>query len=180
MIRKILTLTLCLIISSCSGFTSGAGLKLKTGDHFVKLGNEQFIVFEKPIGNCGASVIFFGIILPVIPVWLNLNSCEKGFDVEVTGIQKLGEDAKIKLKYNGIIYDPVSTEKLTMFYGKKGEYQAEYSKKFKFKIDNFWKFRMADDKAIIVNGKVDGKDFIGELPVKWGVMTYNSWAIPGV
>ena len=178
MIKKLLTLTLCLIISSCSGFTSGAGLKLKTGDSYVKLGNEV-ISFEKPAGNCGASVVFFGIVLPVIPVWFNFNSCEKAFDIKVTGIQRLGEDAKIKLKYNGVTYDPVSVEKLTMLYGKKGEYQAEYGKKFRFKVENFWKFRMADDKAVIISGKVDGKDFIGELPVKWGIMTYDNWVIPG-
>ena len=178
MIKKLLTLTLCLIISSCSGFTSGAGLKLKTGDSYVKLGNEV-ISFEKPTGNCGASVVFFGIVLPVIPVWFNFNSCEKAFDIKVTGIQRLGEDAKIKLKYNGVTYDPVSVEKLTMLYGKKGEYQAEYGKKFRFKVENFWKFRMADDKAVIISGKVDGKDFIGELPVKWGIMTYDNWLIPG-
>jgi hypothetical protein len=178
MIKKLLILTLCLIISSCSGFTSGAGLKLKTGDSYVKLGNEV-ISFEKPTGNCGASVTFFGIVLPVIPVWFTLNSCEKAFDIKVTGIQKLGEDAKIKLKYNGVTYDPVSMEKLTMLYGKKGENQAEYGKKFRFKVENFWKFRMADDKAIIITGKVDGKDFVGELPVKWGIMTYDNWVIPG-
>lgn len=179
MIKKLLTLlTLCFVISSCSGFTSGAGLKLKTGDNYVKLGT-KFISFEKPAGNCGGSVIFFGIILPVIPVWVTLNSCEEAFDLRVTGIQELGEDAKIKLKYNGVIYDPVSIENLTMLYGKKGEYQAEYGKKFRFKIENFWKFRMADDKVIIISGKIDGKYFVGELPVKWGIMTYNNWVIPG-
>jgi hypothetical protein len=38
---------------------------------------------------------------------------------------------------------------------------------------------MADDKAIIVIGKTkDGKEFIEELPVKWGVMTYYNWSFP--
>ena len=40
---------------------------------------------------------------------------------------------------------------------------------------------MADDKAIIISGKTkDGKKFTEEIPVKWGVMNYNNWAVPGV
>lgn len=67
-----------------------------------------------------------------------------------------------------------------MFYGINGEHKSEYGKKFKFKIDNFWKFRMANDKAIIVIGKTeDGKEFTEELTVKWGVMTCSNWALPG-
>ena len=188
MIRKILTLTLCLIISSCSGFTSGAGLKFKTENRtenrFVKLKNGTFATFQEPIGKCGASITFFGILLPIIPVWFSLNSCEQSFDIDFTGasgVPRLGQDTKIKLKYNGIIYDPVAVEKLVMFYGRNGEHQSEYGKKFKFKIDDFWKFRMDDDKAIIIIGKTeDGKEFSEELPVKWGVMTYSNWAVPGV
>ncbi len=176
---------LCLTISSCTGFTSGAGLKLKTGNSRVaKLKDGTFVDFEKPIGRCGASIAFFGILIPIIPVWLSSNSCEKSFDIDFIGaahIPKLGQEANIKLKYNGVIYDPVVVEKLIAYYGKNGEHQSEYGKKFKFKIDNFWKFRMADDKAIIIIGKVTGgKDFTEELPVKWGVMTYNHWALPGV
>ena len=184
MIRKLLILTLCLIVSSCGGATFVAGLKFKkevgaetnlgnpgfTSD-VVKLSSGKFIGFERPIGDCGAGVSFFGIILPVIPVWANLNSCEKSFDVSISGL----EISNAKLKYNGTIYDPVDVEKLIEPYKTK----YEYGKKFKFKIDNFWKFRMADDKAIIVSGKTkDGKEFTEELPVKWGVMIYYNWAFP--
>jgi hypothetical protein len=183
MIKKLLTLTLCLIITSCNGFTSGAGLKFKTGNRDVELKSGTFVMFQEPLGKCGASVTFFGILLPIIPVWFRSNSCEKSFDIDFTGavsIPKLGQNANIKLKYNGVIYDPVAVEKLVMFYGKNGEHQSEYGKKFKFKIDNFWKFRMADDKAIIIIGKTeDGKEFTEELPVKWGIMTYNYWEVPG-
>ncbi len=179
MIKKTLTFVLCLVIFNCSGFTSGAGLKLKTGNNYVKFGKEV-ISFEQPAGKCGANVIFFGILLPIIPVWFNSNSCEKSFDIDIVGIQRLGEDSKIKLKYSNTIYEPIAVEKLAMLYGKKGESRAEYGKKFKFKIENFWKFRIANDKAIIIKGKADGKDFEGEIPVKWGITTYNNWAIPGV
>ena len=188
MIKKILTIILCLIISSCSGFTSGAGLKFKTENRtenkFVKLKNGTFATFQEPIGDCGSSITFFGILLPVIPVWFSLNICEKSFNIDFTGtsgVPRLEQDTKIKLKYNGIIYDPITVEKLVMFYGKNGENKSEYGKKFKFKINNFWKFRMADDKAIIISGKTeDGKEFTEELPVKWDVMIYNNWALPGV
>ena len=184
MIKKILTLILCLVISSCAGFTSGAGLKFRTGNsRNVELKDGTFAMFQKPIGNCGASVTFFGILLPIIPVWFISNTCEKSFEIDFVGavtIPTLGQEASIKLKYNGIVYDPVAIEKLAMFYGKKGEHKSEYGRKFKFKIDNFWKFRVADDKAIIIMGKINGKEFIEEIPVKWGVITYNNWSIPGV
>jgi hypothetical protein len=107
--------------------------------------------------------------LPLIPVWLNLNRCEKSFDVSISGLGI----SNAKLKYNGTIKDPVVVEKL-----RETEYEY-YEKKFKFKIDNFWKFRMADDKTIIVSGKTkDGKEFTEELPVKWGVALYNEWSFP--
>ena len=97
--------------------------------------------------------------------------CEKGFDVSISGV----EVSNTKLKYNGTVYDPVIIEKLIEPYKTK----YEYGKKFKFQIPNFWKFRMADDKAIIVSGKTkDGKEFSEELPVKWGVMTYYNWSFP--
>ena len=184
MIKKLLILTLCLIISSCGGISVGAGIKFKkpvdaksyagnpgfTKD-VVKLSNNTIIGFERPIGNCGAGVTFFGIILPVIPVWLNLNSCEKSFDINISSL----EVSSAKLKYNNIIYDSVAVEKLVEPYKTK----YEYGKKFKFKIDNFWKFRMADDKAIIIIGKTkEGKEFTEELPIKWGVALYNEWSFP--
>jgi hypothetical protein len=182
MIKKLLTLTLCLIISNCIGFNSAAGLKFKTGDKVVKLKNGTFVTFERPIGNCGTKVTFFGIILPVIPVHFSSNSCEKSFDIDFAGavsIPELGREAGVKLKYNGIIYDPVAVEKLVMSYGINGENKSEYGKKFKFKIDSFWKFRMADDKAIILSGKTkDGKEFTEDLPVKWGVMVYKNPDLP--
>ena len=188
MIKKILVILLCLSNSGCSGFTSGAGLKFKTENRtenrFVKLKNGTFATFQEPIGKCGASVTFFGILLPIVPVWFNLNRCETSFNIDFTGgsgVPRLRQDANIKLKFNGVIHDPFAVEKLVMFYGKNAEYQSEYGRRFKFKIDNFWKFRMTDDKVIIVSGKTeDGKEFTEELPVEWGVMTYNGWALPGV
>ena len=184
MIRKLLILTLCLIVSSCGGISIVAGLKFKssvdigpdTGGNpnslsdAAKLSNGKFIIFERPIGKCGGGVNFFGIILPIIPVWMNLNSCEKSFDVNISSLEISGA----QLKYNNTVYEPVVIEKLIEHMT-----EYEYGKKFKFKIDNFWKFRMADDKAIIVSGKTkDGKEFTEELPVKWGVMTYYNWAFP--
>lgn len=50
---------------------------------------------------------------------------------------------------------------------------------FIFKIPSFWKFRIADDKVIIVNVKTEGgKEFTEEVPVKWGVMSYHHWSFP--
>ena len=187
MIRKIILAILCLSISSCNGFTAGAGLKFqtenRTENRFAKLKNGMFFDFEKPAGNCGAGIIFFGILLPVIPVWFISNSCEKSFDIAFTSIvsnPELGREANIKLKYNGIIYNPVAVEKLLeSYYIQNGENRLQYGRKFKFKIDNFWKFRMADDKAIIIIGKTeDGKEFTEELLVRWGIMTYNEWSGP--
>lgn len=185
--KKISILILCLILSSCGGFTEVAGLKFKkevnskthggnpgfTGD-VVKLNSVTTVAFERPIGKCGASVSFFGILLPVIPVWLNFNSCDKSFDIDIYGFEILA-----KLKYNGTTYEPIKVEKLIEVHVQDEKYKYEYGRKFKFKIDNFWKFRMADDKAIIVIGKTkDGKEFTEELPVKWGVMTYYNWYLP--
>ncbi len=185
MIRKLFTLTLCLIISSCGGFSVGAGLKFKkkvdakthagnpgfTGDG-VALDISTGVVFERPIGKCGANVTFFGILLPVIPVWMAFNSCEKEFVISSSSKEIVG----LKLKYNGIIHDIIITEKWEK---KHGDQVYMDGKKFKFKIDNFWKFRMADDKAIIVIVKTnDGKEFTKELPVKWGLMTYYHWSFP--
>jgi hypothetical protein len=198
MIKKISLIILCLSISSCGGFTYVAGLKFKkevgakthggnpgfTSDT-TKLSNGIIIGFDRPIGKCGGGLTFFGILLPVIPVWFTMNSCEKEFV-----IVDAGGDIKLdlKLKYNGNIYEPNFTGNKVTYDGNvyapqtnvKGEIGYSYSTpEFKFKIDNFWQFRMADDKAIIVIGKTkDGKEFTEELPVKWGVMTYNNWAIP--
>ncbi|MBU6338373.1 MAG: hypothetical protein KGQ36_00145 [Rickettsiales bacterium] len=185
MIKKLLTLILCLIIINCGGATYVAGLKFKKGvdaesDHgnpnsttdVVKLSNGKFINFPRPIGECGAGITFFGILLPVVPVWFTLNSCEEEFVINSTSEKILD----IKLKYNEKVYNHIAIEKWEK---KQGDQVYMEGKKFKFKIDNFWKFRMADDKAIIVSGKTkDGKDFTEELPVKWGVMTYNNWVVP--
>lgn len=185
MIKKISIFLLCLFISSCSGFTSGAGLKFRNGSGIGEnLKDGTYVMFQKPLGKCGASIKFFGILVPIIPVWFSANSCEKSFDIEFAGSvsnPKLGQEADIKLRYGGVIYYPVAVEKLTMLYGKKGEHKSEYGRKFKFKINSFQKFKMADDKAIIISGKTkDGKKFTEEIPVKWGVMNYNNWAVPGV
>jgi len=184
MINKLLILTLCLILSSCGGISVVAGLKFKSSvdtgpeaggnpnslSDVAKLGNGKFIIFERPIGKCGAGVTFFGIILPIIPVWTSLNSCEKSFDINVSSL----EVSITKLKYDNTIYEPVAIEKLI-----ENMTEYEYGKKFKFKIDNFWNFRIANDKAIIIIGKTkDGKEFTEELPVKWGVMTYYNWSFP--
>ena len=186
MIKKLLILTLCLIVSSCGGISVGAGVKFKksvnaesfagnpgfTSDG-VKLNNDISINFPRPIGECGSGVTFFGIILPVIPVWFNLNRCEKSFVINISDTEVLSA----KLKYNGVIHDPVATERRVdiahswVLYGVLTEY--------KFQIPNFWKFRMVDDKAIIVSGKTkDGKEFTEELPVKWGIMLYKEWSFP--
>ena len=83
---------MCLIVSSCGGISVRANIKFKkpvdaeslggnpgyTKD-VVKLNNGTIISFPRPIGNCGAGITFFGVILPVIPVWLNLNRCEENF-----------------------------------------------------------------------------------------------------
>ena len=182
-------LTLCLIISSCGGFSVVAGLKFKKSvgaksnagnasftEDTLKLGSKGYVSFKRPMGKCGASITFFGIILPVIPVWVTLNDCKKEFAIDFSG--PTGEEDKVtmKLKYNGNVYDSVYTKELAHEY--KGE-KYIYGKKYKFKIDNFWKFRMADDKTIIVTGKTEsGEEFTQELPVKWGIMIYNNWAIP--
>jgi hypothetical protein len=139
----------------------------------VKLSNGIVIGFSRPIGECGAGITFFGIILPVIPVWFNLNNCEKNFVINISGTEVLNA----KLKHNGVIYSPVAVVKKVnithswVLYGSLTEY--------KFQIPNFWKFRMAKDKAIIVTGKTkDGKEFAEELPVKWGIMLYKEWSFP--
>jgi hypothetical protein len=184
MIRKLFIVILSLSISSCGGFTKVAGLKFKKEvgaetnggnasftEDVIKLRNNIIVGFKRPIGKCGAGVTFFGIILPIIPVLINLNSCEESFDISISGLAI----SSAKLKYNSVIYDPVVIEKLIEPY----KTQYEYGKKFKFKILNFWDFRMANDKAIIIIGKTkDGKEFIEELPVKWGVMTYYNWSFP--
>jgi hypothetical protein len=188
MIKKSLTIALCLIIANCGGISVGAGVKFKKSvgaesfggnpgfmKDVIKLSNGTIIGFERPISNCGAGITFFGIVLPVIPVRMTLNSCEKSFDINISGL----EISNAKLKYSNTSYEPVAVEKLIEVHGQNEEYKYEYGKKFKFRIDNFWKFRMADDKAIIVSGKTkDGKEFTEELPVKWGVMPYNEWSFP--
>jgi hypothetical protein len=183
MIKKLFILTLCLILSNCIGFNSAAGLKFRTGDERVaELKNGIFIDFERPIGSCGVKVIFFGIVLPIIPIWLSSNSCEQSFDIAFTAIisnPKLGREVNIKIKYNGVIHDPSLVENLSEFhYMQNGESRMQYGKKFKFKINDFGKFKEADDKAIVIHGKINGKEFIEELPVKWGVMFYKNPSIP--
>lgn len=185
MIKKILMLSLYLMISNCGGFNAASGLKFKkeidtksfagnpgfTGD-VVRLKNDRFISFERPIGECGTNITFFGILLPVIPVWITLNSCDEEFVINSTsnGIVDL------KLKYNGKLYDSIAIEKWEK---KHGDQVYMDGKKFKFKIPNFWKFRMADDKAIIITTEAkDGQKFTDELPVKWGAMTYRHWSFP--
>ena len=182
MIRKLVIFILCLALSSCIGFNSATGLKFNTGDdRVVELKNGIVVSFERPIGNCGVRMTFFGIILPIIPIWFSSNSCEKSLDINFNysiSIKKLNKDSGIKLKYNDIIFHPFAEEKLIMFYGKNGEYQSEYGRKFKFKIDDFKNFKEAEDKAIIISGKIDGKEFIEELPIKWGLMLYKNPSIP--
>jgi len=182
MIRNLIILILCLTLSSCIGFNSATGLKFQTGDsRVVELKNGVFIHFERPIGNCGVRMTFFGIVLPVIPVWFSSNSCEKSFDIDFAGatsVSKLGQEAKVRLKYNGIVYDSVAVEKLVALYGKNGENKLEYGRRFKFKIEDFHKFKTAKDKAIVVSGKIGGKEFTEELPVKWGVIFYKNPSIP--
>ena len=185
MIKKLFTLALCLIVTNCGGISVGAVVKFKksvNAESFagnpgfitdtVKLSVGRFISFERPMGECGAGITFFGIILPVIPVWATLNSCEKEFVINSTS----EEISDLKLKYGKKIYDPIAVE---IWEKKHGNKVYMDGKKFKFQIPNFWKFRMADDKAIIVSGKTkDGKEFTEELPVKWGAMLYNEWSVP--
>jgi hypothetical protein len=184
MIKKIfyliLSIILCLTITSCGGATFMAGLKFKKSVNsnsnagnpsfttdVVKLSNKKFIGFSRPMGNCGAGVTFFGIVLPIIPIWVTLNSCEKSFVIAVEGKKELD----LRIRYDNNIYDPISIESKVV--------NAYNTTEYKFQIPNFWSFRMADEKSIIVITKTaDGKNFTEELPVKWGVMAYNSWAIP--
>ena len=125
---------------------------------------------------------FFGIVLPIIPIWFDSNSCEKSFDIAFTSIisnPKLGREVNIKLKYSGVVHDPVTVEEVSeYYYVLKGEQKLQYGRKFKFKINNFKKFKEADDKAILISGKINGKEFTEELPVKWGVMVYKNPSIP--
>jgi hypothetical protein len=182
MIRKLVIFILCLTLSSCIGFNSATGLKFKNESETIKLKNGTFVNFEKPIGNCGVKVIFFGIILPIIPIWYNSNICEKSFDVAFNAIinnPKLESEINIKIKYNNIVYNPVAIEKLFDFnYVLRVESKLQFGRKFKFKIDDFKNFKEAEDKAIIISGKIDGKKFTEELPVKWGLMLYKNPSIP--
>ena len=133
------------------------------------------------MGKCGGGVTFFGIILPIIPVWFNFNSCEESFEIDITDIKNISglEIQNATLKYNNQTHTPYATEPLIETHGQNQEHKYEYGKKFKFKIPNFWHFRIADDKAIIVTGKTkDGQDFTQELPVKWGIMQYYNWSFP--
>ena len=180
--RKVLILVLCLAITSCGGFSITAGLEFKkevgakshggnpgfTSD-IIKLNNNLVVGFDRPIGNCGAGITLFGILIPIIPVKFTLNNCKKSFSIDVSSLKI----SSLELKYDGNIHKTISVEKLTENTG------YEYGKKFKFKIDNFWKFRVADDKSIIISGKIeDGTKFTKELPVKWGVVTHNHWVFP--
>ncbi len=182
MIRKIFTLTLCLALSCCVGFNSSTGLKFEKGNEAVKLKNGELINFETPIGDCGSKAVFFGILIPVIPIWFRTNSCEKSFDITFDSIVsdlKLWREASVKLKYGGYLHEPITIEKISdHYYTLKGKQKLQYSRKFKFRIDDFQKFKTYEDKAIIISGKIAGKEFAEELPVRWGMVLYKNPSIP--
>jgi hypothetical protein len=175
MIKKTLILLLCLTIANCGGFTKISGLKFKNSvnvktnsgnagftEDVVKLNNGKFVGFLRPIGNCGGGVTFFGVILPIVPVKFTLNNCNDSFYIQTES----QEIVNLKLKYNSnIFYDSISVKKIT---------KDGYRKKFQFKIENFSDFKNAQDLAIIVIGD----NFTQELPLTWGVMTYNNWSFP--
>ena len=174
MIRKLLIIILCLIVSSCGGVTFVTGLNFKkevesganggnpgfTSDS-VKLSSGKFIGFARPMGNCGAGVTFFGIALPIIPIKFTFNNCDENFYIKTESKEILN----LKLKYGDNVYEAISIKKIT---------KDEYRKEFRFKILDFSDFKAANDVVIIVVGD----NFTQELPVKWGVMTYNNWSFP--
>ncbi len=186
MIRKLLVIILCLTLFSCGGFSIVAGAKFKkevfvksnrgnpnSTTDLVKIGDKNYINFPRPIGNCGGKITFFGVLLPIIPVWFNFNSCEENFEINVSGSEVLD----IKLKYRGKIEEAIAVERKSNFTHASTVYELFTT--YKFKIDNFWNFRIADDKAIIISGKTkDGEIFTEELPVSWGIMQYYNWSFP--
>jgi len=186
MIKKILILLTLIITTSCVGFSIKAGVKFhKTVDAHtlhgnpgyiadnVRLQNLDVIYFPRVLGECGGGVTLSCILVPVIPVWIYLNKCHERFYINIPGSLV----TNIRIKYNGIIYDPITVESHINF-AHSGIVHAVL-KKYKFKIENFWKFRMADDKTMIVNGKDgSGKEFEEHIPIKWGIMLYYNWNFP--
>lgn len=178
MIKKIFLLLLCFNLIGCGGIFVRGGLKFKRSvktysgvflnSDGLKL-NETYISFYRPMGECGFGIGLFGIILPIIPIWLSTNTCNKELVINSSSkkIQNL------QLRYNNKVYDAFDTKSS---YGDQGLFRSYgYNKTYKFKIDSFVKLRFANDKALIVTLE-DG--FTQELPIKWGVMMYNSFSSP--
>ena len=105
-------------------------------------------------------------------MWANLNNCKKEFVISSSAENTLN----LGLKYNKKVHNPVSIKRWEK---KHGDQIYMDGRNFTFKIPSFWKFRTADDKAIIVSVRTDsGKEFTEEVPVKWGGMTYHHWSFP--
>lgn len=180
MIKKVILLLLCLSTLSCGGVTYVAGLKFRSSVNsesnrgnpnstmdIVILDNGNRISFERPIGQCGFRVSFFGVLLPIIPINFSLNNCNK----ELTISSSSNKILDLKIRYNKITYDAKRIEVWEKSHQGKVYMRG---KSYKFYIADFWQFRMADDKAIIVTGN----GFTEKLPVKWGIMPYYNWVIP--
>lgn len=181
MIKKLFIILLCFNLTSCGGFSFRTGLKFdksvnartdrgnpsRTGDT-LKLNNEKWGVFYRPMGECGTGVVFFVFVVLPVPVWFHTNMCEKELIIETS----FNDIMNLQLKYNDKVHDAVEkkvTYVETVLFRPTGN-KTEY----KFKIDNFWKFKFAKDKALIITSK-DG--LVQELPVKWGIVWYNDWSI---
>ena len=181
MIKKLFIILLCFNLTGCGGLSFRTGLKFdksvnartdrgnpsRTGDT-LKLNNEKWGVFYRPMGECGTGVVFFVFVVLPVPVWFHLNSCSKKIVINSDSEEIL----KLQLKYNDKVYDVIDKENEFI---EQGSLKAMGSNtRYIFKIDNFWKFKFAKDKALIITSK-DG--LVQELPVKWGIVWYNDWSI---
>lgn len=181
MIKKLFIILLCFNLTGCGGFSFRTGLKFDKSvnsktyagnpgfvSNVLKLDNDDIISFYRPMGECGTGVVFFVFVVLPVPVWFHLNSCSKKIVINSDSEEIL----KLQLKYNDKVYDVI--DKKNEFI-EQGSFKAMGSNtRYIFKIDNFWKFKFAKDKALIITSK-DGS--IEELPVKWGIIWYNDWSI---
>ena len=181
MIKKLFILILCFILSSCGGVSYRMGIKFKKLDKLnkfkdnyylsnsaVKVKNGEIISFDTPMGRCGVGITTFGILLPIIPIKIHLlNTCNNG----ITLIDITNKVKALQIKYNGKLYDGFREEKKVIDVI---DHYINVST-FKFKIDNFKKFKSAKDKVLIITTN-DG--FTQEIPIEWGLLRYDSWAFP--
>lgn len=182
MIKKLFIILLCFNLVGCGGLSFRGGLKFdksvdaehdsgnpnRTGDT-VKLNNGKYGTFYRPMGKCGAGIMIFVAVVIPVPVWLYTNTCNKELTIETS----FNNIANLQLKYNGKIHNAV--EKKTSYIELASFRPTGNNGKYKFKIDSFRKFKRAKDKVLIVTTQ-DGS--VQELPIKWGIMTYNNWCFP--